>query len=205
MSHSNKVLLCIKATHPVWDEARADAASSMLPFMLREIVAGSVPEAVVTLGEWTKLKAYLAGLPAGKDGLAMAVADAPEPVKPEAGVRAVAARKLAELVRAVGAVSPFGGDVLREESGRYYAVPFAYGSTVVGMVRVYSLTYVNVSYTAKTEPPGLPVLDNRVFASIDDAARFLTLALHQRKYAEALAVPLKQLKPRKGTHSDEDA
>lgn len=201
MKPSNKVLLAIKTEHPVWIEARADAGSAMLPFVLREIVAGNVPEVVVTLGEWGKLKAYLATLPSGKDAIAFAVADAPEPQKPEASDRAVAARKLSELIRAVGASSPYGGDVLREESGRYYAIPFAYGWMVSGLVRVYSLGYVNVAYIAHTEklpPDGLPKIDNRVFASIDDAARFLTLALHQRKYAEALAVPLKQLKPRKG-------
>lgn len=202
MKPSNtKVLLTIKTENPIWNEARADAASSMLPFVLREIVAGNVTEVVVTVGEWAKLQSYIRGLPGGSEALAYAVADAPEPIKPEASERAVAARKLAELVRTLGAASPFGGDTLREESGRYYAVPFAWGSTVVGMVRVYSLGYVMVSFVAHTEklpPDGLPKIASNVYANIDDAARFLTLALHQRKYAEALAVPLKQLKPRKG-------
>lgn len=200
---TNKVLLTIKTDHPVWSEARSDAASSMLPFMLREIVAGNVPEAVVTFGEWGKLKAYLATLPSGKSAsaLAMAVADAPEPIKPEASERAVAARKLAEIIRAVGAASPFGADVYREESGRSYAVPFAYGSLVVGLVRVYSPAYVCVSYVAHTRelpPDGLPKIDTRVFDSVDHAGRFLTLALHQGKYREALAVPVRTPREKKG-------
>jgi hypothetical protein len=175
----------------------------MLPFVLREIVAGNVAEAVVTLAEWGKLQTFLRGLPGGKDSLPLAVADAPEPAAPEATDRAVAARKLSEIIRALGSVSPFGGDVVREESGRYYGVPFAHGYFMVGMVRVWSLGYVNVSYisrTAELPPKGLPAIDSRTFGSIDDAARFLTLAIHAKSFAEALAVPLKQ--PRKAKNND---
>jgi hypothetical protein len=194
---SERVLLTIKAEHPLWQTARADAASAMLPFVLREIVEGNVTEALVSHSDWAKLQGYLRGLPGGREKLPLAVAEAPEPEKPEATERAVAARKMAELIKTLGAVSPFGGDVVREESGRYYAVPFALGTVIMGMVRVWSIGYVNVSYTARCEklpPEGLPILDNRTFAGIDDAARFLTLAIYTRDYKAALAVPLRKLK-----------
>ncbi len=172
----------------------------MLPFACREIVEGNVSDAVVTLADWGKLQSFLRSLPGGKDALPLAVADAPEPTLPEATDRAIAARKVAEIVRTLGSVSPFGGDVVREESGRYYGVPFAHGYFMVGIVKVWSLGYVSVTYVSRTDklpPDGLPAIDSRTFASIDDAARFLTLAIHGKNFAAALAVPQKQKKEKK--------
>lgn len=199
---TEKVLLTANRESPLWAKARADAHSAFLPFVLHEFILGNVEEIIVTVGEWAKLKAYFNSLSGGSNEAAFsfAVADAPEPDKPAASVRAVAARKLSEVIRALGACSPFGGEVLREESGRYYAVPFARGSDMLGVVRIYGPAYVMVAYTARCDrlpPNGLPTLDSRVYGSIDEAARFLTLAIHKRDYAAALAIPLKPIKGRK--------
>lgn len=196
----DKVILTANRSSKLWELARADVGSAFLPFVLLEFVQGNVDEIVVSLSEWAKLKGYFAGLSSDPKDVAFAVADAPEPSKPEASVRAVAARKMAELVRTLGACSPFGGDVLREESGRYYVVTFARGSDICGTVRIYGEAYVMVMYSARTgeaPPNGLPVIDNRVFGSIDDAGRFLTLAIHKRDYAAAMAIPLRPVKARK--------
>jgi len=195
-----KVLLTVKADHPLWTVARADAASSMLPFACREIVEGNVTEVVVPVTEWAKLQSFLRSLPGGREALPLAVADAPEPQKPEASERAIVARKLAEVVSALGAVTLAGGDVLREETGRYYAVPFGHGMFMSGIAFVYGVNYVRVTYTADTgrvPPDGLPRADSRNFASVDIAARFLTLCLHERKFGEALKLPLREPKTRK--------
>lgn len=197
---TEKVILTANRASPLWAVARADVNSAFLPFVLSEFIQGNVDEVVVTASEWAKLQGYFAGLSKNPKDVAFAVADAPEPAKPEASTRAAAARKLAELVRQIGACSPFGGDVLREEGGRYYVVTFARGSDICGVARIYGPAYVMVMYLARTAdapPNGLPVIDNRVFGSLDDAAKFLTLAMHKRDYAAAMAVPLRPVKARK--------
>lgn len=197
MATTEKVLLTVTADHPLWLAARADAGSAMLPFACREIIEGNVGEVVLPATEWLKLQSYLRSLPGGTESLPFAVADAPAPAKPEATDRAIAARKLAEVVTALGAVTLAGGDVLREETGRYYAVPFGHGMFMSGIAFVYGPTYVRVTYTADTgfvPPNGLPRADSRNFGSVDAAAKFLTLCLHERKFAEALKLPLREPK-----------
>ena len=44
----------------------------MLPYIVREIIAGNVPEAVVSLAEWSKLQSFIRGLDGGNDALAFA-------------------------------------------------------------------------------------------------------------------------------------
>jgi hypothetical protein len=195
-----KVLISVKTDHPLLVIARADAGSAMLPFACREIVEGNVSDAVIPVTEWAKLQAFIRTLPGGKEALPFAISDAPEPEKPEASPRAIAARKVAEIVTLLGAVSPVGGDVLREETGRYYAVPFGYGMLMSGVIMVYSHQFVRVCYTADTgdaPPVGLPRQDSRVFDTIEAAAKFLTLCLHQKKYAEALLIPQRPQREKK--------
>lgn len=190
---AERVLLTIDREHPLWALARADAASAFLSFVNREIVAGNVADVVVNVGDWLKLQTYLRGLPGGATALPLAVADAPPPAPKETSERALAARKLADVVRALGACSPHGGDVMREESGRYYAVSFSFGSLICGTAFVYSLRYVRISFVSDTgelaPPDGLPRVDIRTYQSVDAVAQFLNLIVFGKQYAKALAIP----------------
>lgn len=191
------VLVTVNSDSPLWPLARADVGAAYLPYVCREIVAGNVSEAIVPVGELAKLQTFIRSLPSGKESLPFAVADPPEPERPEVTGRTLVARKIADVVRALGAVSPYGGEVTREESGRYYAVAFGMGRLVTGCVFVYSPGYVRIGYTANTgdsPPNGLPSVDNRIFESGEDAARFLYLALSKKSYSEALVIPLRQPK-----------
>lgn len=192
MKSADKVLLTIDKKHPLWAAARADAQSAFLPFVMREIIEGNVEEVVVGLVEWAKLQTYLRTLPGGETALPLAVADAPAPTPKETSDRAIAARKLADVVKALGACSPYGGDVMREETGRYYAVSFSFGSLICGTAFVYSLGYIRISYIADTgaTAPGLPRVDNRTYKVVDDVARFLNLVIFGRQFEKALAIPV---------------
>ncbi len=195
--------MTVDPTHELWSLARADVGSAFLPYICREIVAGGVTDVVVAAADWAKLHGYLLTLPGGKTSLPMAVSDAPPPEPIEISERAVVAGKVADIVTALGAISPFGGRALRELSGQYYAVPFAMGRFMAGVVQIYSHAYVRVQYIATTPeapPNGLPVQDARTFDSVDKAARFLTLCIHAHKYAEALAIPQREPKRKPDDH-----
>lgn len=196
MPAPDKVVLTIDRKSPLWAAARADSASAFLPYILREIIEGNVEEVTVNATDWVKLQSYILTLPGGSVAMPFAVADALPERPQETSPRAVVARKFAAIFRELGACSPYGGDVVREESGRYYAVAFGYGARVVGTVQIYSPEYVRVAYVSQTKeapPNGLPPQDIRTFGSVDHAAKFVTLAI-QRKYAEALAIPLRESK-----------
>lgn len=202
---TEKVLLTIDRKHPLWQAARGDAGSAFLSFVNREIVAGNVEDVIVPLAEWLKLQTYLRTLPGGQTALPLAVADAPAPVPKETSERALAARKLADVVRALGAYAPLGGDVMREETGRYYAVSFSFGHLICGTAFIFSLGYVRISFVSDTgenaPPDGLPRVDIRTYASVDAVASFLNLIVFGKQYAKALAIPQHVPKRRKAEGS----
>lgn len=195
---------------PGWEALRGDPASAFLPWELRELIAGRVPEVIGPPALAARLRALAGGLHAAHPPAGPLVGDepAPEPAPPAAAAspRALIAAKLADLVAALGATQPFGGEVLRAASGRFYCVPFAAGRAAAGVLEVYGPGFVRAAYAA--DWPGLPESDSRVFGSPDDAARFLTLLFHARDPAAALAVPLRPRRPQKsepGGAPDADA
>lgn len=183
-------------TAKLWQEAQASPEAAYLPYVCREVIDGKIDQVVMSAVEWSKLHGFLMALPSGKKAMAISVAEAPEEEPREHSVRSHIASQVAELVRRLGAHTPFGGDVVREISGRYYGVAFSCGH-LAGVVLVYSPEYLTVKYTAHMEGApisGLPSADSRTFDHPDKVAKFLMAAIHTRQYAEALAIPQRQKK-----------
>jgi len=84
----------------------------------------------------------------------------------------------------------------RDHQGRYYAIDWGQQEEAHGTVYVYGSTYFKVWY--HTTRPGLPLNDTRLFAALEEVMAFLSLAFIDDKPEQALAIPQRQPKKRKG-------
>ena len=75
------------------------------------------------------------------------------------------------------------------ESKKYRYVLISKPRVLDGEIRIYGPKFIYVSYQAAYR--SLPAHDRRVFASVDDALKFLQLAFVDYKFDEALEVPTK--------------
>lgn len=69
---------------------------------------------------------------------------------------------------------------------------FCHARNLDGVIRIFGENFIEISY--QTRYLALPRYDRRIFASVEDAKRFLHLAFVVGRYQEALEVPQKERK-----------
>jgi len=95
------------------------------------------------------------------------------------------AQRLAEVIVAGGLTQPFGGEVHEQLLGRrtVYSVAFSRPRALDGVIDVYGETWIRV---ASRGPAGQ---GSQVFATVEDAERFVRLAFVEGDVEGALQVP----------------
>lgn len=98
--------------------------------------------------------------------------------------------------------APEMGEVHRDPRGRCYEVRFAMSAPTEGVVLVFGLDYLRVRY--RTDRPGLPDEDSRLFDCAEAVMVFLEAAFIDGDTETALALPQRQPKrPRKDQATQE--
>ena len=103
------------------------------------------------------------------------------------------ARKLADWINEHRLNNPFGGDVHRDGSGRFYSVLFAYPRYLDGLLRVYGPKFILI----EARGPWARFGGNRVYDSIENAIAFLQAAFVDHDLEAAERVPIRKEKKRK--------